>query len=129
MKSMKLLALAFGVSLVLLSGCAQLKTARILSQDDAQVAITLNKDYSVSVIAINDGERITSCKIPNMKEQRQSDSTGDECPRAKTKAKKDAKILYKDTYNVIVKEGSICISIWAGNYEFEFCDPPYKLTF
>jgi hypothetical protein len=129
MKSLKLMILALGASSVLLSGCAQMKTARIISQDDAQVAITLNKGFTVSVIALNEGERIASCKIYDPKGQAQKDPSGNDCPMAKREAKKDMKVLYKDTYTVTVKEGSTCISIWVGNHEFEFCDPPYKLSF
>ncbi|MCU7808489.1 MAG: hypothetical protein KZQ73_11570 [Candidatus Thiodiazotropha sp. (ex Semelilucina semeliformis)] len=125
MKSWKLLLMAIGIASLLLSGCAQYKTSRIISQDQAQVAITLNKDYAASIIALNNGARIEPCIDPNVRKQKNMASES-----IKTcEPLKDGKLLHEETYKVRVTEGSVCISIWVGHYRYDFCDPPYKLTF
>ncbi|MCU7830075.1 MAG: hypothetical protein KZQ85_13500 [Candidatus Thiodiazotropha sp. (ex Myrtea sp. 'scaly one' KF741663)] len=125
MKSWKLLLITIGIASLLLSGCAQYKTSRIISQDQAQVAITLNKGYANSIIALNDGARIEPCIDPDVRQQKKAESTSlKECdPVGK------GKILFEETYKVTAREGSFCISIWAGSHRYDFCDPPYNLQF
>lgn len=125
MKSRNLLILTAGIVALMLSGCAQYNTSRILSQDDAQVAITLNKDYKTSIISVNDGARIEPCIDPDVRQQEKTEPTSAKIcgPLGQ------GKILREETYKLTVREGSVCISIWAGNHRYDFCDPPYHLQF
>ena len=110
---------------LLLTGCAQTQTTRILSKDDAQVAITLNKGFENTVVSVNDGERVVPCISRDIK--RQEAYTGEDlkvCEPLGT-----GKVLYEENYKVQVREGSVCISIWVGSRRYDFCDPPYKLNF
>lgn len=117
--------LALLLIILLLSGCAQLQTSRILSKDEAQVAITLNKDFATSVVSVNDGEKIAPCISPDIKRQQAyTDKDLKICGPAG-----DGKILFEQTYKLTVREGSVCISLWVGDRRYDFCDPPYKLTF
>ena len=119
------LPIAFLIVVLLLSGCAQTQTTRILSKDQAQVAITLNKDFETTVVSVNDGERVVPCISPKVKrDQAYEDKDLKVCGPVG-----QGKVLYSQTYKVEVREGSVCISIWVGNHRFDFCDPPYKLSF
>lgn len=125
MKAKSFRPLVVLITLLLLTGCAQFQTSRILSKDDAQVAITLNKDFATSVVSVNDGEKVVPCINPDIKRQKAyTDNDLKVCEPIK-----DGKVLHEATYKVQVREGSVCISIWSGNRRYDFCDPPYKLTF
>jgi hypothetical protein len=127
MKAWKPLALTTGLTSLLLSGCAQLSTSYALSKDNSQIAIALNEDFSNTILAVNNGERIEPCKPDSKKEQMQSQQhpPNDEvCGKINPDD-----VIYEETYKVQVRKGSTCISIWVGDKRFDFCDPPYKVTF
>lgn len=126
MKYTKSLILAVCISVLMLSGCTHYQTTKILKQDQAQIAITLNKGYKTTVIAANDGKRIEPCIVEN-KRQKADSSTLKTCEPDLDTGK--GKILFEETYKVTVREGSVCVSLWAGPYRFDFCDPPYDLDF
>ena len=112
-------------ALLLLSGCAKIRTSQILSNDNSQVAITLNTGYKTSVVSVNDGKRVTPCISPDVKrKQAPQDENLEVCAPLG-----NGKLLHKEKYEVEVREGSTCISIWVGHYRYDFCDPPYTLTF
>lgn len=113
------------IVLLLISGCAQMRTTQILSSDDAQVAMTLNTGYTTSVIAVNNGKRVMPCISPDAKRKQ---TTTDEQLKVCGPVG-EGKLLNKTQYTVEVREGSTCISIWVGSYRYDFCDPPYNLTF
>lgn len=103
------------------------ESARIMQQDQSQVALLLNKGFSTSVVAINDGARIEPCKIEQQSGEkgRMTDVTG--CyPEGHNP---DGKILFEDTYKVTVREGSICITMTSGSHTYVFCQPPFNLGF
>ena len=128
MKRMHFFIIALSISILLLSGCTHThyKTTKILKQDQAQVAITLNKDFKNTVISTNDGKRIEPTCIVDEKTRKSEPSI----PLCESDfAAKGGEVLYAETYKVVVKKGSVCISIWNGPYRYDFCDPPYDLGF
>jgi hypothetical protein len=104
------------------------KTTKILKQDQARVAITLNKDLTTTVIATNDGQRIKpECVIYD--EERQSDSSIPVCDKQNLAARSASEeILYEQTYKISVIKGSVCVTIIAPPYNYKLCDPPYDLS-
>jgi PBP1b-binding outer membrane lipoprotein LpoB len=127
MKAWKPLALTTGVASLLLSGCAQISTSQALSEDNSQVAITLNQDFTNTILAVNSGERIEPCTPDPKKEQMQSQQDPSNVRPCEEINPGD--VIYEKTYKVQVRKGSTCISIWVGDDRTDFCDPPYKLQF
>jgi len=133
MEKHKRLVFVLGLLALLLAACSEqhnkpvLKTAKILEQDRAQLAITLNKGYGTTVIATNNGERIEPCALAReaVKQQPQEDLKPCKADPADAKGK----VLFEDTYKVTVREGSICITVISGSRKYRFCDPPYDLGF
>jgi hypothetical protein len=114
---------------VLTSGCVptQYKTAKILKEDNAQIAITLNKGFETTVISTSDGKRIDPICITDKKAYQKQTSIP--MCEDQMQAKKENKVLYEKTYNVTVIEGSICVRVKIGPAIYKFCDPPYDLGF
>ena len=102
-----------------------LDTMKILKEKDAKVLITINKDFSMDVIGLHKGEKITPCKL-----NKNDESLTDEEKRLKCYPvghNPYGKIIKEA--NIQIREGSVCISIWVGNHRYDFCDPPYNLSF
>jgi hypothetical protein len=108
-------------------GAPMLKTAKILKEDQAQVAITLNKDFTNTVIAVNDAKRITPCALAADAAKRQVQDDIKPCEPEAEAGK--GEILFEDTYKVTVRKGSICLTIISASSKYRFCDPPYNLGF
>jgi hypothetical protein len=123
-------------AVLILSACTHtdkklIKTAGILKQDQAQVAITLNKGFENSVIATNNGKRITPCLDREYMGISHSNMQAIEAANLQPcePLPADGKILYEQNYKVVVREGSVCFSLWVGSRRYDFCDPPYDLGF
>ena len=120
------LALAvFGVA-----GCAQWKTAGIYTEDGAQLALTLNKNGTVTVVGPTTGERVQPCKITNPDVA----STQDTADKASSipdaglancfpKGHIPGKILFQKTYTMTVRKGSLCIDIASNQEVYVICNP------
>ena len=129
MKKILTYTLALMLFSLLISGCApsHYKTSKILKQDNAQIAITLNKGFETTVISTNNGERIDPICVMDEK-AKQMHSSIPMCEENEFAAK-GKKILYENTYKVTVVEGSVCVKVRIGSAVYKFCDPPYDLGF
>lgn len=123
------LALAvFGVA-----GCEQWKVARIYKQDDAQLALTLNKNATVTVVGVGAGERVEPCKLrvpPTDQEPGKGaildDKTIAECyPDGHV----PGKVLFQETYTISVREGSCCADVVNNGQVRVYCSPPKPFGF
>jgi predicted component of type VI protein secretion system len=118
--------LTFATSIAL-TGCSHVnyKNAKILSQDDAKVAVTINKDLSNTVINTNTGERIEPCKIDPQEVKLSEEEIIKRCyPDGHDP---DGKILSE--MKITVREGSKCITIVSASRYYVFCQPPLNLGF
>lgn len=128
MKPLQITLVFMTASLLLLTGCTKhYRTTKILKQDNAQVAITLNKGFETTIISTADGQRIEPTCITDKNEKEETPSIP-LCDSSRN-SKESGKILYETAYNVVVREGSICVLITRGVYKYEICDPPYNLGF
>jgi len=135
MNTKLLLNVALGIAVLGLTGCDQLDgldpglaaSARIMQQDQSQMALLLNKGFSTSVVAINDGKSIEPCKIDQQAGEKERMTAVTSCyPDGHNP---DGKILFEDTYTVTVREGSTCITVRSGAHVYVFCQPPFSLGF
>lgn len=126
---------AFGIIVLGLTACSKTaglnpgpaESARIIQQDQSQMALLLNKGFSTTVVAINDGQRIEPCKI-----DQQSDDKGRETAVASCYPEghnPEGKVLHEDIYKVTVRAGSTCITLTSGSHVYVFCQPPFNLGF
>ena len=131
MKNKLLLPVTIAITALVLAACGggdKLKpgpkeSARIMEQEQSQVAILLNKGFSSSVVAINNGKRIKPCK----KDENSQEASSKKCyPEGHDP---DGKVLFEETYKVTIREGSTCITVTSGFHSYDFCDPPYDLGF
>ncbi|MCG8015253.1 MAG: hypothetical protein JAY97_03470 [Candidatus Thiodiazotropha sp. 'RUGA'] len=129
MKKILSYTIALTLFSIFISGCApsHYKTSKILKQDNAQVAITLNKGFETTVISTNDGKRIEPICVMDEKAKKRNASV----PMCEENvfSDKDNKVLYEKTFNVKVVEGSVCVKVRIGSAVYKFCDPPYDLGF
>jgi hypothetical protein len=119
--------LVLSIPVLVLAGCSEVKTARILEEDQAQMAITLNKGYGTTVIAVNDGQRIEPCALVSEATKQQVQKAVEPCDPDEGDA--EGEVLFEEHYKVTVREGSICITVMSGSRKYRFCDPPYNLGF
>jgi len=121
----KLVSITFVFVVLGITGCAQTKVATILEKDNAQLALTLNKDGSVTVIGVGDGERVKPCEVAG----------GNEIPDEKALAQcfpnghVPGKILFQQAYTIGVREGSLCIYVWNNGKLYVRCDPPNDISY
>jgi hypothetical protein len=140
MKTLLFTILILSVISISLPGCTHatkkatktsklIETTKILEQDKARVAITLNKGFGITVISTNDGKRIEPKCVTNKKAQ-QSYPSVPLCDEFNFDAAKpdSEKVLYKQTFQVSVKQGSVCVYVKIGSAYYKFCDPPYDLS-
>lgn len=131
-----LLNVALCIAVFGLAGCDELDgvdhsgpaaSALIMQQDQSQIALLLNKGFSTSVVAINDGKRIEPCKIDQQAGEKGRVAAVKSCyPDGHNP---DGKILFEETYKVTVREGSTCITVRSGSHVYVFCQPPFSLGF
>ena len=130
----KLMILTVAFAVLGVAGCAQTKVATILEKDNAQMALTLNKDGSVSVVGVGAGERIKPCEIPGYSATQDAGKSG-EIPDEKVLAQcfpnghVPGKILFQQNYTIGVREGSMCIYVWNNGRLYVYCDPPYNIPY
>ncbi len=112
------------------TGCTQWKSASIFKEDGAQLALTLNKNGTVTVVSPTTGERVQPCKLPNAdvastqdtgKAANISDAALASCY---PKGHMPGKILFQKTYTVTVRKGTICMDIGDGVGVYVICNPP-----
>jgi hypothetical protein len=112
---------------LLFTGCGtNYKNAKILAEDKAQVAITLNKDFSSTIILVNEGKRLKpTCLIEKVGKE-----TYPDLPLCSDleKAKSNTKVLFEEKIHILVKKGSICVEKVIRNFKFKVCDPPHDLS-
>ncbi|MCU7934638.1 MAG: hypothetical protein KZQ99_07135 [Candidatus Thiodiazotropha sp. (ex Dulcina madagascariensis)] len=115
------------ISSIALTGCSHVKyrNAKILSQVDAKVAVTINKDISTTVINTNTGEIIEPCKIDTQQRKPSNKELIKKCyPEGHDP---NGKVLSETT--ITIREGSKCITIVSWSRLYVFCQPPYDLGF
>lgn len=123
----KYFIIALSCTGLLFAGCSETKTAQIMKEDQAQLAITLNKGFKTTVIATNTGERIQPCTLARQSDVKQQAAEPDNCKP--DEHADNGKVLHEETYKVTVREGSVCITVISGSRKYRFCDPPYDLGF
>ena len=122
-KTLTFLACAASMTL---TGCGTLySNAKILSEDNANIAVTINKDLSNTVINTHTGERVEPCAVDITETKRPLADAIKKCyPEGHDP---NGKIL--STTNIVVREGSICATIVSGSRLYVLCQPPYNLGF
>ena len=126
----------FILALAILSvtGCAQTKVATILEQDKAQLALTLNKDGTVTVVGVGDGERVKPCEIPGFSPSQDAGKSS-EIPDEKVLAQcfpdghVPGTILFQQNYTIGVRKGTMCIYVWSNGKLYVYCDPPHQISY
>jgi len=109
----------------MLTGCTMYSNAKILAEDDAKIAITINKDYSGTLINANTGERITPCIADISKEDSKLNELIRKCyPEGHDP---NGKIITSGQFTL--REGSFCYTAVVGNSLYVFCQPPLNLGF
>lgn len=99
--------------------------AKILKQDNANVALTINKDLSNTVINTYTGERVLPCFVANKNEKLAIDEVIEKCaPKGH-----DLSGPPVSEAQIVVMKGSICIIIVIGSRGYKLCQPPEKLGF
>lgn len=117
-----------------MAGCAQSKVATILEKDNAQLALALNKDGSVTVVGIRDGVRVKPCEVspsPLTQDAGRAGAVPDEKALAQCfpDGHVPGKILFQQNYTITVREGSKCIDVWVNGMVYVLCDPPYRVSY
>ncbi len=90
-----------------------LKTAKIMDKDEAQIAVTLNKNLSIDVIGVRAGKRIEPCK-----KGKSNDCHFD-----------PDKIFAQKTFTITIVKGSCCAYISGGSATYSYCSPPFPIEF
>jgi hypothetical protein len=128
MKLTKPILIIACVASLAISGCTQQEghtTLRIISQDEAKVAVTINKDLSNTVINTNTGERIEPCKI----DPQQLKQALNEIPESCYPEGYDPNGRILSEVKITVREGSQCITVVSASRYYVFCEPPHNLGF
>ena len=126
MRHTKPIALLICSASLLLSGCGTMySNAKILAQDNANIAVTLNKDLSTTVINTHTGERVEPCSV----DIKDGDKALEEAIRKCYPEGHDSKGEILTTSKIIVREGSICATIISGSRLYVLCQPPLNLGF
>ncbi|MCU7907019.1 MAG: YgdI/YgdR family lipoprotein [Candidatus Thiodiazotropha sp. (ex Epidulcina cf. delphinae)] len=119
MNPTKPLLITLSIAALTLAGCSSHhKTARILKQDQAHVAMTLNKDFGATIVSVHDGKRIEPCLVKGANPSKHPAHLKPCDPDIDK-----GKLLHEETYRVSVREGSKCIIIWANGFKYKFCFP------
>jgi len=92
---------------------AHMHMAKIMNANDAQVALTINKDMSLEVLGVRAGELVEPCKKED----------GGDCHFDQDK------VFSQETLTITVIEDSCCAYISTGNDTYEFCPPQWPLEF
>jgi len=87
--------------------------AKVMDKNDAQVALTINKNLSLDVLGVRAGKRVEPCE----KEK------GNDCHFDRSK------VFSEEKLTITVVEGSCCAYISTGNDTYEFCPPEWPLEF
>ncbi len=88
-------------------------TADIMKENDAQVAVTLNKNLSFDVLGVRAGKRIEPCKK----------GKGNDCHFDRDK------IFAQKTFTITIVKGSCCAYISGSDSTYEYCSPPFPIEF
>jgi len=88
-------------------------TTSIMKENDAQVAITLNKDLSFDILGVRAVKRVEPCK-----KGRNNDCHFD-----------PDKIFAQETFTITIVEGSCCAYISGSDTTYKFCTPEWPLDF
>lgn len=124
------------------------KTAKIMDKENAQIALTLNKNLELNILSIRDGKIIdtfepcgkkTGCRDYqnnndiSSEKRKNSDIIQAESDLGKaiiTQAGIDPKkVFFQKTITVTLVKGSCCATISGGDETEEFCTPDYTLEF
>ncbi|MES9851900.1 MAG: hypothetical protein ABW170_08720 [Candidatus Thiodiazotropha sp. L084R] len=112
---------------LLTSGCnrAKYSNAKILAQDESKIVLTVNKDFSSTVLNANTGERLKPCIEDTSKEDMSEKEIIKKCyPDGHGM---NGKILSESS--IVVREGSVCATITVGRKLYVICQPPHNLGF
>ena len=122
----KTIALLMCAASLALSGCGTMySNAKILEQDNANIAFTINKDLSNTVINTHTGERVKPCDVEIKNKARAVDEVIAKCaPEGH-----DLSGPPVSDAQIVVKKGSICIIIVSGSRGYLLCQPPHNLGF
>lgn len=109
-----------------LSGCGTMySNAKILEQVNANIAVTVNKDFSSTVINTHTGDRVEPCVVDIKEGKRSVQAAIEECyPEGH-----DPHGEVRSMTNITVREGSVCITIVSGSRGYVLCQPPLNLGF
>lgn len=135
MNRRKLMTLTLALAVLGIAGCAPSKVATIFEKDNAQLALALNKDASVTVVGVGAGERVEPCEIPANPSTTQDAAKVADIPDDKTIAHcfpnghVPGKTLFQQTYTIGVREGSMCMYVWNNGKLYVYCSPPFPLEF
>lgn len=151
MANTKLLTLTLALVVFGVAGCAQSKVATVFEKDNSQLALALNKNGSVTVLGVNDGERVKPCEVPAKPlNPREADNVGGiptqplniqegikagEIPddRAIAHCFPDGhvpgEILFQQNYTIGVRKGSLCIYVWNNGKLYVYCNPPHNISY
>ena len=121
-----LIILTSGIMVLTLGACSTvkersntLKTAKIMDERNAQVALTLNKDLSFDVLGVRAGKRVeeTTCG--------EDDVTGNagDCRFDPND------IFAQKTFTVTIVKGTCCAYISGSDITYKYCSPPYPIEF
>ncbi|MCG7995170.1 MAG: hypothetical protein JAZ19_20185 [Candidatus Thiodiazotropha taylori] len=119
--------LTFTFISISVSGCnkAKYSNAKILSQDESKIVLTVNKDLSSTVINANTGERVEPCIEDTSKTDMSKKEIFAKCyPKD---FDPDSEVVSKSS--VIIQKGSICGTITVGKRLYVVCQPPHNLGF
>lgn len=81
--------------------------AKIMDKNDAQVALTINKNLSLDVLGVGAGKRVEPCK-----KGKDNDCHFDQ-----------NKVFSQEKLTITVVKGSCCAYISTGDVTYEFCPP------
>ncbi|MCG8039146.1 MAG: hypothetical protein JAZ19_19160 [Candidatus Thiodiazotropha taylori] len=112
---------------IITTGCnkAKYSNAKILSEDESKIVLTVNKDLSSTILNANTGERIEPCVTDLSEKEMNREEIIKKCyPEGHNP---NGKILSKST--MVVTEGSICATITVGSRLYVICQPPHNLGF
>ena len=118
-----LIIITSGIITLTLSACSTIKehsntleTAKIMDEENAQIAVTLNKDLSFNVLGVRAGKRVDTC----VKGQAQAGDCRFEPP---------GNPFYKETFTITIVQGSCCAYISGGSATYEYCSPQFPVEF
>lgn len=108
-------------------------TARIINEDESQLALLLNKNLSVTVVGLKDGMRSEPCELdtsvtPGTAAKADQKPPNDIPPKTKCKIDHGEEIFEK-TYTVTFVKGTCCLYVDGDSSGTKYCNPPRSIQF